>query len=155
MEVINNLPVILAASAAFIAGLYGYLNGMPRSRVYQSMCLFLIAFYIVGTFIKFTTKKIWEENEEKLARLSSAGAEPDSAVFAAGEDASGEAGKQSGAVGAIESGDSGDASAGGDAAGRPADYAVEEDDGAEYGDAGYDADGYEFAGYGETEKNAG
>ncbi|MCL2058727.1 MAG: hypothetical protein FWH01_06660, partial [Oscillospiraceae bacterium] len=67
MEILNNLPVILAASTAFLAGLYGYLNNLPNSRVYQNMSLFLIVFYIIGTLLKRTAKSIWEDVQEKAA----------------------------------------------------------------------------------------
>jgi len=64
-RVFNNLPVILAASTAIIAGLYGYANRIPNSRVYQNMCLFLIVFYIIGTLLKNTLNSLREELAEK------------------------------------------------------------------------------------------
>ena len=67
MGFIDNLPVILASSTAFLAGLYGYLNDLPNIRVYQNMSLFLIVFYIVGALVKRTAKTIWEEHQEKAA----------------------------------------------------------------------------------------
>ena len=58
MEIVNNLPVILAAFTAFLAGVYGYLNKLPNIRVYQNMSLFLVVFYIIGTLVKRTVKSI-------------------------------------------------------------------------------------------------
>ena len=66
MGVINNLPVILAACAALIAGAYGYFNNLPNIRVYQNMCLFLVGFYIIGFFIKRTVSGIRADLEEKI-----------------------------------------------------------------------------------------
>ena len=74
MGILNNLPVILAALTAFLAGLYGYLNSMPNSQVYQNMCLFLIIFYVIGLFLRRTLKGILEDMEEK-AKLQAAQAE--------------------------------------------------------------------------------
>ena len=65
MEVINNLPVILAALTAFLAGLYGYMNNMPNIRIYQNMCLFLVVFYIIGMLTKRTLTGIWEDIKAK------------------------------------------------------------------------------------------
>ena len=65
MGVLNNLPVILAASTAFLAGLYGYMNNMQNSQIYRNMCLFLVAFYIIGQFIKRTVRNLIEDMETK------------------------------------------------------------------------------------------
>ena len=71
MGILNNLPVILAASTAFLAGLYGYMNHIPNSHVYQNMLLFLIIFYIIGLFFRRTLRGILEDMEEK-AKLQAA-----------------------------------------------------------------------------------
>lgn len=65
MGLLNNLPVIMAASASFFAGLYGYLNNMPNIPIYGNMCLFLVVFYIIGLMIRNTVKNILEDMRVK------------------------------------------------------------------------------------------
>lgn len=72
MGAINNLPAIFAASAAFLTGLYGYINNLPNVRVYENMCLFLIVFYIIGILVKRTIKMIWDEQDKKAALAAEA-----------------------------------------------------------------------------------
>jgi hypothetical protein len=65
MELIKNLPVALAASTAFLAGLHGYANRLPNIRIYQNMCLFLVVFYLIGALVKWTAFGIVGEHLEK------------------------------------------------------------------------------------------
>ena len=85
MGILKNLPVILAAVSAFITGLYGYLSGQPSSRVYRNMCLFLVAFYIIGTLMKHTFERIREEMAEKAASEEAATAAADALALAAAD----------------------------------------------------------------------
>ena len=72
MDFVNNLPVILAALTAFLAGLYGYMSKIPNIRIYQNMCLFLICFYIIGTLLKRTIKSVWDDYTVKTAQSAEA-----------------------------------------------------------------------------------
>ena len=65
MHYINNLPVILAAFSAIIAGIYGYINRFSNVTTYKYMCIFLIAFFIIGVFIKKTVFEIQDELQEQ------------------------------------------------------------------------------------------
>ena len=129
MGIINNLPVILAASTAFLAGLYGYMNHMPNAQIYGNMCLFLIVFYIIGLFLRRTIRNIREEIESGNERQSVADTQIQTTVEAdtAGQDREGAA------------------DTAGDAAEAPGDEYAEEADyyGADYYDAGEPADGDE------------
>ena len=65
MHYINNLPVILAAFSAIIVGIYGYINRFTNVATYKYMCIFLIAFFFIGVFIKKTVFEIQEELQEQ------------------------------------------------------------------------------------------
>ena len=65
MHYINNLPVILAAFSAIIVGIYGYINRFSNVATYKYMCIFLIAFFFIGFFIKKTVFEIQEELQEQ------------------------------------------------------------------------------------------
>jgi len=69
--IIDNLPVVMAASTAAVAGLYGYINGLPNTRVYQNMCLFLIVFYLIGAFLKHTYIGLRDEFAERAEAAKS------------------------------------------------------------------------------------
>jgi hypothetical protein len=68
MDLINKLPVVLAAAAAFVVGAYGYANGHRSGGIYANMCLALICFYGVGYLVRYTVQKTGEEYREKTER---------------------------------------------------------------------------------------
>lgn len=65
MDYIHKLPFLLGGFMAVIVGIYSYLAGTANQAVYLRMTIALVAFYIVGGYIKNTVVALKEELRKK------------------------------------------------------------------------------------------
>jgi hypothetical protein len=65
MGAIQKLPFFLGASAAIIVGIISIMNDLAQQETYMKMGISMIAFFILGSYIKNTFLKIHEEVDHK------------------------------------------------------------------------------------------
>lgn len=65
MDYIHKLPFLLGGFMAVIVGIASYLAGTANQAVYLRMTIALVAFYIVGGYIKNTVVALKEELRKK------------------------------------------------------------------------------------------
>lgn len=66
MERIYKLPLILGFLAALAAGIAGYALGMRNSEIYIRMAVMMVAFFVLGLYIRNSILSVKKEVKEKL-----------------------------------------------------------------------------------------
>lgn len=67
MEYIHRLPFVLACLAAMSAGVSGYITGAENRIIYMRMTIMMLAFFIIGLYIKNTIVSL--EDEVRIKKL--------------------------------------------------------------------------------------
>jgi len=65
MDYIRRLPYILSALVTIVVGLTSYISNMGNQQIYYRMAISLVAFYLLGLYIRGTIIKLYEEVNKK------------------------------------------------------------------------------------------
>jgi hypothetical protein len=66
MERIYKLPLMLGFLAALAGGIAGYASGMASSEIYIRMAVMMVAFFVLGLYIRNNIISVKKEVREKL-----------------------------------------------------------------------------------------
>jgi len=65
MEPICKLPLMLGCLAALAGGIAGYASGMASSEIYIRMAVLMVAFFVLGLYIRNNIISVKKEVKEK------------------------------------------------------------------------------------------